>query len=124
MTSLSITGDGQSTGSITDDTTTYFEQNNHALLDNLSYAAAGHTGFTPAAYKLTFASGDWVLSSTDYYLLITHSLSSTAPIVNIIESTNKVMVNRIEAVDANTVKLWVPATPDLRFSGTVSVLKT
>ena len=67
---------------------------------------------------------DWNLSSDLYYVTIAHNLNSLAPAVKIFESSNLVHVHRIEVVDANTVRLWIPSDPDLRFDAKASILKT
>jgi hypothetical protein len=74
-------------------------------------------------YKKTFIVADWVLSG-DYYISVPHLLNTLVPNVTVRDSTDSVMVNQVEVVDANNVRIWVPSTPNLRFIGSVAVIKT
>jgi len=73
--------------------------------------------------KMSFVFGDWVLDTGNYRLTLIHNMNTTTPNVAILEGNNVVQVNLIEVVNANTIRLWVTGTPDLRFAGSVSITK-
>jgi hypothetical protein len=73
--------------------------------------------------KMSFVFGDWVLDSGNYRLTLTHNMNTTTPNVAILEGVNVIQVNLIEVINANTLRLWVTGTPDLRFNGTASITK-
>jgi hypothetical protein len=76
-----------------------------------------------AGKVVSFLVGDWVSSSDFYYLNVTHNLGTTNPGVDVTEAGDMIFLHRVERVDSNTVRLWVPNNPDLRFAGSVSVFK-
>ena len=70
---------------------------------------------------------DWTYDApTDsWYIDFIHNLNSLSPVVSIKEASDADIVEvQIHAVDVNTTRISVPATPDLRFAGTVSIIKT
>jgi len=66
---------------------------------------------------------DWILLGGYYYVDIIHALGSLYPIIEVREGTDIVYTDRVETIDNNTLRLWVPADPDLRFVGDVSVTR-
>lgn len=78
--------------------------------------------FKDIDFSQAFTIGDWVLDS-DWFILVNHALDSLNPSAIIRDSDNQAMVNRIEIVDNNNIKIWVPSVPDLRFDGIISLLR-
>lgn len=76
-----------------------------------------------SSFSDVFIVGDWVLDG-DYYILMNHLLGTLNPGVVIRDSNNQVVVNEVEIIDSNNLKIWVPSVPDLRFDGTISLIKT
>ena len=74
-------------------------------------------------YTKVFTAADWVVD-VDWYILINHSLGTLNPCVVIRDSHDAVVVNAVEIVDSDNLKIWVPSIPDLRFDGTISLIKT
>jgi len=77
----------------------------------------------PFKFDLSFTVSDWVLNGDEYELTAAHNLDTTSPKTEIYENTFPLFVNAIERIDENTVKLHVPASPDLRFAGKLSITK-
>lgn len=75
------------------------------------------------SFSENFLVADWVLDGDIYRLDIVHSLNCTNPVVEIREDGAIIQVNSIENVDTDTIRIRVPSTPDLRFDGTISVVK-
>lgn len=81
---------------------------------------------TSSKYMDTFVEADFALNSTEYWLTYPESthLKGTSPIVQVLELTsgeyNSVIVN-IEITNAGLVRIRVPSTPDLRFSGKIII---
>jgi len=73
--------------------------------------------------KMSFVIGDWVLDTGNYRLTLAHNMNTTTPNVSVLEGVNVIQVNLIEVVDANTLRLWVTGSPDLRFAGSLSITK-
>jgi hypothetical protein len=71
-----------------------------------------------------FDIGDWILSGNNYELSIVHNLNTLIPVSNIVNNSQIIMVNEITIIDENTIKLSVPMVPDLRFSGSIGILKS
>jgi hypothetical protein len=76
-----------------------------------------------AAHSFSFNVASWVLSGSNYYINFNHGLNVSTPTVTIKSSSELVYVNKIEIVDANNVKIWIPAVPDIRFIGLVDIGK-
>jgi hypothetical protein len=74
-------------------------------------------------FSLDFLIADWSVSGGYYILDIVHSLNSESLVVEIRKDGKIVEVDSIENVDADTIRLSVPADPNLRFDGTVSVVR-
>jgi len=70
---------------------------------------------------INFSFNEWVLSGEHYYLDLIHNVESLTPIVQLQEGNTPVQVDSIESISSNTTRLWIPATPDVRFSGTASI---
>lgn len=81
------------------------------------------SGGSSASYDVDFLIADWSLDSTYYILDVVHSLNSNNPSVTVRKSNGIIQVDSTENVDENTIRLKVPSTPDLRFDGTVSVVR-
>jgi hypothetical protein len=67
--------------------------------------------------------GDWVLSGSYYYANVVHNLGCDYPILDIWEGTDVVYADRTETINTNTVRIWVPQDPDLRFVGNIAVTR-
>lgn len=70
-----------------------------------------------------FTSGAWTEDGENYKIEISHQLESSQPVVEIKEDDTITHVHQIKILDQNSIKIEVPKTPDLRFAGTVSILK-
>jgi len=73
-------------------------------------------------YSLDFLVADWTLNGLNYELTVNHDLNSDNPKVSVLMSGSQVSPNSVSVSDNNTILLSVPATPDLRFAGSVSVV--
>ena len=110
----------------------HLEEDEHAAATRL--ATNEQSGLMPSGlldsileargFKDAFVTTDWTLDGNLYYLEVLHSLEETAPAVEIYEGTDQVHVQRIERIDSNTIKLYIPSTPDLRFEGQITILKS
>lgn len=74
-------------------------------------------------YKDDFEIADWTLSGDSYYLDMVHDLATLSPAYSIYESSAPVHVNDSYVVDENTLRLYIPAVPDLRFAGKISITR-
>jgi hypothetical protein len=81
------------------------------------------TAWLATTASLSFLTTDWISSGANYYLNFNHALNVINPTVVINYGGESVLVNTVELVDANNVKLWIPAVPDIRFDGSVSIGK-
>lgn len=84
--------------------------------DGLEFSLGSGTG-----YNKIFLTTDWVSNGSNYELTITHNLDSVYPIVEIKDSAKLVFVNEVEIIDNNSIKLSIPANPDLRFAGAIAI---
>jgi hypothetical protein len=76
------------------------------------------------SYSSSFVIADWVSLGLDYYTItLTHNLNSTIPQVELYEGSDSVMLDRVEVVDANHVKIYVLQNPDCRFDGSIIILR-
>lgn len=75
------------------------------------------------SYKDDFEIADWTLSGDSYYLDMAHNLGTLSPAYSIYESSAPVHVNDSYVVDENTLRLYIPAVPDLRFAGKISITR-
>jgi hypothetical protein len=76
------------------------------------------------SYVDSFVTGDWVLNVNEYDLDFSHGLSSLYPVVEVRNSSqNIVYTHEVFTIDLNTTRLIVPVIPDLRFDGTISIIK-
>jgi len=73
--------------------------------------------------KVEFDLSDWVLEGDNYIITIEHGLSSRQPMCQIYESDRPVMINEILVPDEDVIILSVPAVPDLRFAGKISITR-
>lgn len=71
-----------------------------------------------------FVVADWVLNTGKYELDVQHNLDSVNINTAIWENgTEQVFVSRVSVVNNNTVKLYVTADPDCRFSGKIIIFR-
>jgi hypothetical protein len=76
------------------------------------------------SYTEAFLISDWIGPVSDhYYIDIVHSMSVLSPQVEVWEGDSRVLLDRIQRIDNNTVRLLVTADPDERFNGTVIIVK-
>jgi hypothetical protein len=77
------------------------------------------------AKVFSFSITDWVLTGGQYILTIQHMMESLDAYIGraINNSGNDVEFQRVENYNANTIKIYMPATDDLRFSGKVIIQK-
>jgi len=102
------------------------ETHNFGVLMIMNAWSDSDVGNIPVSFKgrpFSFEIADWILEN-DYYILLRHYLGSLNPLVLVRDSEDEVKTHKVEIVDSNTVKIWVPSQPDLRFNGSVSVAKT
>lgn len=81
------------------------------------------SGIPVTSFSLPFVNGDWVLLGGFYYIDVVHNLELSQPQVEVWEGLERVELSSIQSISANTVRINVLADPDLRFDGTVIVLK-
>jgi hypothetical protein len=72
---------------------------------------------------IPFDTADWLLSGDLWYLDIGHFLDSTRIIEQVWEGDDRVYCHREMTLDAQHVRLYVTADPDMRFTGRCSVFK-
>lgn len=86
----------------------------------------GPTGPAPSpGFDDTFIIADWVGPTGDYYYLpVTHALNSSLVEVNVWDASNETVFTDWMRTSSSIVTLQVPATPDLRFDGTVWITST
>lgn len=72
---------------------------------------------------MSFSILDWQLDG-DWFLFINHKLNCSNPTTTIRDVNDVVMANEVEVIDNNNIKIWVPSTPDCRFAGIISILKS
>ena len=81
-------------------------------------------GLINNSYTDSFLISDWVNASNIYYTLtFTHNLNMLIPQVELYEGNYSVRVDKVELIDANSVKIYVPFSPDGRFNGSVIIIK-
>lgn len=69
----------------------------------------------------SFLASDWVLNGSNYELTEVHNLNTSNPKISVLKSSSQIFTDSVIIVDVNTIKLSVPASPDLRFDGSVSI---
>ena len=79
-------------------------------------------------YTQPFAFADWAPDAWPhnnyYYLLIVHNLNSLNPVISVMDNTNVIVnVDTVISFNANITKLMVPLAPDMRFAGTITIIK-
>jgi len=79
------------------------------------------TGITGTV--VSFSIDDWEQTEGYYYININHNLNSLYTIVEILELNKVVYVDKIETIDQNTIRIYVPSEPDLRFNGSALIVK-
>jgi len=76
------------------------------------------------SFSEDFLITDWVLSAGVYTYNAQHNLESDKINVAIFENGNEeVIVDRVQIVDNNNVKLYVSYSPDCRFDGRINIFK-
>lgn len=72
-----------------------------------------------------FALDDWVLTAGQYILTIQHMLESENAYIGraVSDAGDDVEFQRVVNENANTIKIYMPATTDLRFAGKVIINK-
>ena len=70
------------------------------------------------------AGGDWSLAANEFHLNVTHNLNDLTPIVTIFDDVGLETLCEYFLISANQIRLVVPSSPDLRFTGHVRVTKT
>lgn len=98
-----------------------------------------NVGITPLLFRVSefsaqngkeygFTYSEWILSGDNYYINIPHFLGTLRPDITIYETdefgeTSLTDIDRIEIIDKNNLKLWVPKIDrvDTRFSGYVFI---
>jgi hypothetical protein len=72
-----------------------------------------------------FVVDDWILSAGNYILDVAHNLDSEKVNVAIWENNvTPVILDRINVVNNNTIRLYVTFDPDCRFDGRAIIFKT
>jgi hypothetical protein len=79
---------------------------------------------TVRSFSEEFVIADWVVSGDYYTLDFEHSLNTTTPVIQVSEDDSIKTSVISEVIDADTVRLFVPLNPDLRFDGFISILKS
>lgn len=105
-------------------------QNGYGIRDNNGVIEIKNSGgsWQPMAvsknYSLDFITTDWSLNGENYELTITHNLDSSNPQVEVRSNGATIYPNSVSVIDSNSILLSVPATPDLRFNGSVAINAT
>jgi hypothetical protein len=73
---------------------------------------------------ISFELEDWEADGENYSISIEHDLGCSFPVVELREDDLIVNIHRVETIDQDIIKLVIPSDPDLRFDGTVSIIKT
>jgi len=82
--------------------------------DKIEYKVVG--------YELDFIISDWILSGDNYIIDIQHNLDSYYSVVEIRENLRIVFTDEVVNVDQNSLQIYVPADPDLRFDGSIKII--
>ena len=90
------------------------------VIESKTSVEVGQCGWIVPDHKKEFDTSDWVLSGEYYELEVQHQLGKN-PNVEIYDSSNSVRT-LVQLIDENTIKLKVPAEPDLRFQGTIKLI--
>ena len=75
-------------------------------------------------YVKVFTIGEWVLHGSEFTLEVPHLMNDSTPIVFIFDSNDEETVCSYHTVTPNLIRMSVPSSPDIRFSGSVRVTKT
>ena len=98
----------------------------YSIAEEQFFRWTGSAWVTNSNYSDTFIEADWSLDSGEYwleYLQATH-LKGDSPVVQVLELVSgeyySVIVT-IEITNAGLVRIRVPSSPDLRFSGKIII---
>jgi hypothetical protein len=75
-----------------------------------------------SAYETSFLIADWISSGTQYYLAFTHNKNTTSPEVAIYDGTEEVMVQKVDVISANLLRIYINQSPDDRFDGSIKII--
>lgn len=78
------------------------------------------------AAMVQFVADEWVLEGGQYYLDLLHNLESANAViirVSVAGADDLVIAfSKVENYTTNKIRVWIPAEPDGRFSGTATIL--
>jgi hypothetical protein len=75
-------------------------------------------------YRQDFEISDWVQLGLQYYTItVTHNLSTLSPQVELYQEGFIVIIDQVEIVNENIIKLYVLYNPDCRFNGSIVISK-
>lgn len=85
----------------------------------------GQKGDPGSSYIESFLIADWIAAGTFlYYIIVTHDLDTNVPNVKVYEvdgNLKSCILDRIEILDNNNIKIFVTYLPDGRFNGSIVV---
>lgn len=67
---------------------------------------------------------DWQLSGSEFHLNVQHNFNDNTPIVTIFDENGIETLCEYVVISANIVRMRVPSSPDLRFTGHVRITRT
>jgi hypothetical protein len=84
---------------------------------------SGGGGGSVDKYVKNITVNDWYIQNGYYQLDVNHNLDSSHPLIDIVDSNDKIFVHETEILDNNNLVFKVPLDPDCRFEGEAILIK-